>query len=233
MVRVFLAIVANYDLECDQMDVVTAFLNGELNEKIYMETPEGFRDSRYPYRVCKSLKALYGLKQAPRQWFEKINDFLCKTMGFSSDVSEPCIYFKHGANSLMMIALYVDDLLIAGNNRTDVNFMKLELRERFKMKDLGEASEFLGIKIVSSRKNSYLHITQQEFTERILRRFSIEQSRPSFTPMEVPAKKPYFLSSKTDEKVSDFRCRQAIGSLMYLMLGTHPDIAFAVGKISQ
>eukprot|EP00171_Calliarthron_tuberculosum_P002755 IDg2755t1 len=94
-VRCFIATVASMDLECDQMDIVTAFLNGDLDEDIFMEVPAGFKDPARPNIVCKLQKALYGLKQAPRQWYAKINDFLLNNLKLTCCPQEPCLYYKN------------------------------------------------------------------------------------------------------------------------------------------
>ena len=143
VVRLFLCLVNLFDLECDQMDVVTAFLNGDLEEEIYMEVPAGFRDPNKPNLVCRLLKALYGLKQAPKQWHAKIHDYLTNDLGFISCPYEPCLYVRHTDNGIIILILYVDDLLIAGSDTATLDSIKAELMRRFKMKDLGPVNEFL------------------------------------------------------------------------------------------
>ena len=115
-IRLPLGLVAHFDLELHQMDVVTAFLNGDLDEDIYMEQPEGCIDKHKSDYVCKLLKALYGLKQAHRQWHAKVDAFLIGELGFETSRSDPCLYIKPIGNTIMLIALYVDDLLLAGSD---------------------------------------------------------------------------------------------------------------------
>ncbi|CDF39892.1 unnamed protein product [Chondrus crispus] len=179
-IRLLLALVAHYDLELHQMDVVTAFLNGDLDEDIYMEQPEGCIDKSKSDHVCKLLKALYDLKQAHRQWHAKVNDFLIGELGFETSRSDPCLFIKRIGNTIMLIALYVDDLLLAGSDIDAIKWMKGELNKRFEMKDLGKAKVCIGLEIERDR------------------------------------------SAKT-----------LMGSLMYLMVGTRPDLAYAIGKLSQ
>jgi len=114
--RLMLAFVAQEDLELHQMDVKTAFLNGDLEEEIFMEQPEGFVDPKASDHICMLLKALYGLKQAPRQWFAKINEFLCRNLSFESCPYDPCLYIRRRSSGVVIIALYVDDLLISGSS---------------------------------------------------------------------------------------------------------------------
>eukprot|EP00171_Calliarthron_tuberculosum_P005917 IDg5917t1 len=110
--------------------------------------------------VCKPKKALYGLKQATRQWYAKINSFLVEELGFKSCPYEPCLYFQHENNDINVIVLYVSDLLIAGDKRFLIDKIKSEFKMRFKMKDLGEAQEFLGLKITRDRPNRTLRLSQ-------------------------------------------------------------------------
>ncbi len=98
------------------MDVKTAFLNGDLDQDVYIEQPEGFVDPKRPDFVCKLQKALYGLKQAPRQWFGKINSFLTDQLHFENSPYDPCLYFRNKNGRKAMISLYVDDLLLASSD---------------------------------------------------------------------------------------------------------------------
>ena len=127
----------------------------------------------------------------------------------------------------------MDDLLIAGNERPIVDQVKDEFKHRFKMKDLGAASEFLGIQIYRDRPNRKLHITQSSYIDKILERFGMADANPMSTPMEVSSFKISSSNTDPEERAHNVPYRQAIGSLMYLMIGTRPDIGFAVGKLSQ
>ncbi len=164
--RCFLSYVAHLNLECDQMDVVTAFLNGELEETIHMEIPAGFAEETIGEMVCLLHKALYGLKQAPRQWYAKINSFLVNDLQFKRCSYEPCLYIRHREKEVMLIVLYVDDILIAGNDRAVVDDVKLEFTRKYKMKDLGAAQEFLRIEITRERSNYRLYSLKQRMRQR-------------------------------------------------------------------
>ena len=229
--RVLLALITSLDLFCHQMDVVTAFLNGDLDVEIFMEVPAGMRDPNRPNLVCKLLKALYGLKQAPRQWYAKIHKFLVDELGFKSCSYEPCLYIKHEGNSIMFIALYVDDLLIAGNDLAAILSVKDEFKKRFKMKDLGEASEFLGMQIKRDRDGGTLTLSQPDYIDTILERFNMTDAKTANIPMSPS------LTLNSEPTSEDPPCnapyRMAVGSLIWLMIGTRPDIAFAVGKLSK
>lgn len=214
------------------MDVVTAFLNGDIDEEIYMNVPTGFKVPKRPNLVCKLLKALYGLKQAPRMWNAKIDSFLVEDLRFASSPNETCVYIKRDNGTVdMMIVLYVDDVLIAGKSRANINRVRIELKSRFKMKDLGNASWFLGIEIVRKRELSQIIIKQSAYIAKILERFSMSNSKPTNTPIVTDAGK--VLSSISKPLYRNTPYPRAIGSLMYLMICTRPDIAYAVGKLSR
>ncbi|GKF43381.1 retrotransposon protein, putative, ty1-copia subclass [Tanacetum coccineum] len=149
-IRILIAIAAYYDYEIWQMDVKTVFLNGYLNEKVYMEQPEGFVNPKYPNRVCKLKRSIYGLKQASRQWNKRFDDEI-KTFGFSQNADEPCVYLKASGSNVTFLILYVDDILIMGNGIPLLQDVKSYIGRCFAMKDLGEAAYILGIKIYIDR----------------------------------------------------------------------------------
>lgn len=220
-VRFLLVIVAYLDLDLFRMDVITAFLNGDLSEDIYMEVPEGFKDPSKPNTVCKLHKALYGLKQAPRQWYSKIHRFLETVLHFRSCPYEPCLYIRHHQNRMILIGLDVDDILIAGNDESGIKLVESELSKRFRMKYLGEASEFLGIKIVPNRSKRTPHISQAKCIDQVLAAFKMTDAKISVTPMEL-VKQKYSPTHPSDEPVKA-PFRQAIGSLIWISICTRPD----------
>ncbi|GJT59368.1 retrotransposon protein, putative, ty1-copia subclass [Tanacetum coccineum] len=156
-IRILIAIAAYYDYEIWQMDVKTAFLNGYLNEEVYMEQPEGFVNPKYPNRVCKLKRSIYGLKQASRQWNKRFDDEI-KKFGFSQNADEPCVYLKASGSNVTFLILYVDDILIMGNNIPMLQDVKSYLGRCFAMKDLGEATYILGIKIYRDRSRRLISL---------------------------------------------------------------------------
>ena len=129
------------------MDVFTAFLNGDLDEDIYMHIPEGLKTPENESKVCKLNKALYGLKQAPRQWYAKIHEYLTNDLKFVSSINDPCLYILKSSNEILIIAIYVDDLLLIINSKSMIDKLKGEFKKRFEMKDLGAVTVMLGIEI--------------------------------------------------------------------------------------
>nr|GEY86254.1 hypothetical protein [Tanacetum cinerariifolium] len=149
-IRILIAIAAYYDYEIWQMDVKTAFLNGHISKEVYMEQPEGFVNPKYPNHVCKLKRSIYGLKQASRQWNKRFDDEI-KKFGFTQNPDEPCVYIKASGSYIAILILYVDDILIMGNNIPMLQDVKSYLGRSFAMKDLGEATYILRIKIYRDR----------------------------------------------------------------------------------
>ena len=162
-IQILLAIAAYYDYEIWQMDVRTAFLNGFIKETIYMQQPVGFVASVDSHKVCKLHRSIYGLKQASRSWNIRFDDAV-KSFGFIKNIDEPCVYRKENNNAITFLVLYVDDILLIGNNVGMLSEAKLWLSNVFFMKDLGEATFILGIRIYKDRAKRMIF-----FPESVLR----------------------------------------------------------------
>lgn len=227
-VRILMAIVTVLNLYLHQMDVVTAFLNGDLEETVYMEQPEGFKVKGKEDWVCRLRKAIYGLKQASRQWYKKMDDFLTKNLGLCRNLADDCIYTGCYDGVIVIIALYVDDLLIACSKMSKLNEIKAELSKRFRMKDLNEARKCLGFEISRDTETGKMFLSQSKYAQKVISRFGMESAKGCLTPMEVGLN-----LEQESESAVDAPYREAIGSLMYLMVGTRPDIAFAVSKLAK
>lgn len=225
-IRTILTICALFDLDLDQMDVKSAFLNGNLDEVIFMACPPGWDNSNG--MVWRLRKSLYGLKQASREWYKTIRAEF-EALGFERSGSDHSIFVKTANNSILIIALYVDDMLIAGNDRATIDAFKTTLSERFEMTDLGNARWMLGMEIRRDRARRILSISQEQYIEKILERHGMANCRPVSTPMEPNLKLEKLPVATIDPKPY----QSALGSLMYGMLGTRPDIAFAVGTLSK
>ncbi|GJY40787.1 zinc finger, CCHC-type containing protein [Tanacetum coccineum] len=181
-IRLLLALAAIHNLVIHQMDVKTAFLNGDLDEEVYMKQPEGFVMPGNEHKVCKLVKSLYGLKQAPKQWHQKFDEVVLSS-GFLLNQSDKCVYSKFDSSGKgVIICLYVDDMLIFGTDQSQVDKTKKFLSSKFSMKDMGEADVILGIKI--KRENKGIVITQSHYIEKILKKFNREDCSPVSTPMD-------------------------------------------------
>nr|ABA94191.1 retrotransposon protein, putative, Ty1-copia subclass [Oryza sativa Japonica Group] len=226
IIRVLLSLAASHGLLVHQMDVKTAFLNGELDEEIYMDQPDGFVVEGQEGKVCKLLKSLYGLKQAPKQWHEKFDKTLTSA-GFAVNEADKCVYYRHGGGEGVILCLYVDDILIFGTNLEVINEVKSFLSQNFDMKDLGVADVILNIKLI--RGENGITLLQSHYVEKILNRFGYIDSKPSPTPYD-----PSLLLRKNKRIArNQLEYSQIIGSLMYLASATRPDISFAVSKLSR
>jgi len=223
--KAIFAIAAARDLELEQMDVKTAFLYGNIDEEVYIEQPPEFDNGTG--RVCKLNKALYGLKQAPRIWYQTLATFL-KDLGFHPLTSDVGVFAKEHT----YIAVYVDDLLIAGPSKEEIQKLKKALSKRFDMTDLGPSSYYLGMTITRDRKNQTIRLSQKGYIEKILKDLGMCEAKPQHTPMKTDQIDKTPESYEPTPEIKTWYAR-AIGSLMYAMLGTRPDIAFAVSYCSR
>jgi hypothetical protein len=234
-IRSVLSIVAAEGLHLEQLDVKTAFLHGDLDEEIYMQQPEGFSVKEKEKLVCRLTKSLYGLKQAPRQWYKKFDGFM-QRHGYNKCNADHCCYFKRFESSYIILLLYVDDMLVAGPDMDEIQMLKKQLSREFDMKDLGAAKQILGMRINRDKQKGTLQLSQEEYIDRILKRFNMSNAKPVSTPLASHFRLSKDQSPKTEEE-KDFMAKvpyaSAIGSLMYAMVCTRPDIAHAVGAVSR
>ncbi|KAL5800708.1 hypothetical protein ACOSQ3_032340 [Xanthoceras sorbifolium] len=234
-IRLVLKIVAAENLHLEQLDVKTAFLHGDLEEEIYMRQPEGFKEAGKENLVCRLKKSLYGLKQAPRQWYKKFDSFMSSS-GFTRCQADHCCYIKRFNNSFIILLLYVDDMLVAGSDMQEIMNLKRELSKQFAMKDLGAAKQILGMRIKRDTKSGTLLLSQAEYIKKVLSRFNMQDAKPVSTPLGIHFRLSKEQSPKTEEErthMAKVPYASAIGSLMYAMVCTRPDIAQAVGAVSR
>ena len=236
-IRTLLALAAHQNYEVHQMDVKTAFLNGDLDVDLYMQQPEGFVIAGQEQLVCKLRKSIYGLKQAGRAWFEKINAALIG-MDFTPLDSDHCVYVRHQGDDVLYIVLYVDDLLLIGSSLAEVKQLKTDLSARFEMTDLGEAEYVLGLQLTRNRRARTLSLSQSDYIRRLLERYGMSDCNKAPTPIptglrlsknDCPAKKPA-TPLLVDGKHT---YASVVGAVMYAMLGTRPDLAFAIGLLTR
>ncbi|PKU87980.1 Retrovirus-related Pol polyprotein from transposon TNT 1-94 [Dendrobium catenatum] len=225
-IRLLLIISIHHHWPLLQFDVANVFLHGDLNEEVYMKQPQGFVDRAHPNHVCRLHKALYGLKQAPRQWFRKLTEFLLH-FGFQFSRVDPSLLVYNRTTTQLYLLIYVDDLLLTGNDSSIINSLLQQLQANFDLKQLGQASLFLGIQITYTATGAFLH--QSHYARDILIAAGLQDSKPASTPISpsgtrtAPLLKPY-------DNPTQFR--QLAGSLHYLTV-TRPDLSFAVNTICQ
>jgi hypothetical protein len=227
-IRLVLALAASLDLEIDQMDVESAFLQSLLRDgvEIYIEIPEGMQTTA---KYLKLRKSLYGLKQAPREWYITLRTFL-ESQGFTQSKADECLFIKQDADGLLIVVIYVDDIIIASNNKIAKTKLKEELCKRFKMKDLGELEWFLGLRITRDRQRKTITLDQQVYIEKVISHFKFDEAKTARTPAEVGQK--LMKATDKDEEL-DKPYRSLVGSLLYAAVGTRPDIAFATGAVCR
>jgi hypothetical protein len=234
-IRILLAIAAFYDYEIWQMDVKTAFLNGKLSEDVFMAQPEGFKHEKFPNKVCKLEKSIYGLKQASRSWNQCFHEKV-KEYGFARSPDEHCVYVKASGSVVIFLVLYVDDILLIGNSVPELQSVKTWLGKCFAMKDLGEASYILGIRILRDRKRRLIGLSQSTYLDKILKKFRMNESKKGDVPMHYTVKLSKTQCPNSSDELDEMNrtpYASAIGSIMYAMTCTRPDVSYALSMVSR
>ena len=211
------------------MDVTTAFLNGELHEEVYMAQPEGYAVKGKTDLVCRLKKSLYGLKQSPRCWNSALNSHL-KNMGFVQATGDPCIYLAT-EGEMFLIAVYVDDILLAGKTQERMTEVKQALSRQFEVKDMGALHYFLGVKFIQDQTTGNVWMGQQSYTEKILKRYGMQDCKTIRTLVDTSTK--LVKAKDEDTFVDQAQYQSAVGSLLYLSAATRPDITYAVGNVAK
>jgi Reverse transcriptase (RNA-dependent DNA polymerase) len=230
-----LAIPVFHDYEIWQMDVKTAFLNENLEEDVYMIQPTGFEDPKNAGKICKLLKSIYGLKQASRSWNLRFYKEV-KKFDFIKCEEEPCVYRKTSGSAIAFLILYVDDILLMENDIPLLQSAKSSLKKVFSMKDLGDVVYILGIKIYRDRSKRLIGLSQSTYIDKVLNRFSVQNSKKGFLPMNHRAqlsKTQCPLTTDEQSIMSRVPYASAIGSIMYVMLCTRPDVSYALSVTSR
>jgi phosphoribosyl-AMP cyclohydrolase len=234
-IRFLLSIVVAFDLEVEQMDVKTTFLHGDMEEEIYMKQPEGFVVKGKKELVCKLKKSLYGLKQSPKMWYQKFDTYILG-LGFVRSRVDHYVYSKQVGNHFIYVVMYVDDMLLVGNNMDVIKEVKSQLSSKFDMKDLSAANFILGMEIKRDRANKKLWLNQRKYVETILQRFNMHGSKLIKVPIPIGVKLSVDQCPKTheeEEEMSHVLYANAVVSLMHVMVYTRPDITHAVGVLSR
>ncbi|KAK4383590.1 Retrovirus-related Pol polyprotein from transposon RE1 [Sesamum angolense] len=198
------------------MDVKTAFLNDFIEEEIYMDQLEGFSGVGEEQKVCHLQRSIYCLKQAFQSWIIRFDEVI-QGYDFVKNDFDPCVYKKVSGSSIVFLVLYVDDILLIGNDIKMLGDTKAWLSNQF-LKDLGEASYILGIKIFRDRCKRTLGMTQNSYVEKVLKRFKMEHSRRGFLPMRHGVKLSKKQSPKADEELKrmlDIPYESDVGSIQY------------------
>ncbi|CAA7058194.1 unnamed protein product [Microthlaspi erraticum] len=225
-IRFIIALAASQGWEVHHLDVKTAFLHGELKEEVYVSQPDGFVIKGSEDKVYKLHKALYGLKQAPRAWNTKLNQIL-NELGFVKCSKEPSLYRKVEKDKLLLVAVYVDDLLVTGSSLDLILEFKRGMSSKFEMSDLGRLTYYLGIEV--NQHEDGITLKQERYAMKILEEIGMLELNAVHTPMDSSLK----LSKAQEEKRIDEKIyRRNIGCLRYL-IHTRPDLSYSVGVLSR
>ncbi|KAH9754532.1 Integrase catalytic domain-containing protein [Citrus sinensis] len=230
-IRILLALVAEYELELAQLDVKTAFLHGDMKQEIYMIQPCGFRVAGKENHVCRLIKYLFGLKQSPRQWYKRFDQFI-QGQKITRSEHDHCVYFRRLLDeAFIYLLLYVDDMLITSKNRDEIERLKKQLASEFEMKDLGDAQRILGMEIRRDKKNGSVWLTQESYLKKVLERFGMDDKTKSVCTPLAPHFKLSSSSCLRSQEERDYMARvpyaSDVGSLMYAVVCTRPDISQA------
>jgi hypothetical protein len=226
--RILLAVVATEDLHLHQLDIKTAFLNGIVEEELYMQQPPGYA-GQGDQRVCRLRRALYGLKQASRTWHLELKDLLCG-LGFEAVDADPCLFVLKSDGTIVFVLVYVDDMLTAASTREAVECVKRKLLDKFEARDMGEAGLFLGMSLVRDRNRRLLLLHQGRYAREVVARLGMTEARAVSAPM---ARETKLHHGDLGGRVTDRPYAEVVGSLMYLMTCTWPDLAQSVGALSR
>ncbi|KAJ9545264.1 hypothetical protein OSB04_024971 [Centaurea solstitialis] len=219
-IRLFLAFAAHMNFKVYQMDIKNAFLNGKLNEEVYVAQPPGFVDPKFPDHVYKLNKALYGLKQAPRAWYDTLSTFLL-SKGFVRGKIDSTLFLKKYPKHILLVQIYVDDIIFGSTNPKLCEKFELLMKSEYKMSMMGELTFFLGLQIKQSEKGIF--INQGKYVHEMLKKFDLT----SCTPMKTPMAPPLSLDKDSKGKPVDVTLyREMIGSLLYLT-ASRPDIMYS------
>lgn len=223
--RVLLSLAVNLDWPLHQFDVKNAFLHGQLDEEVFMEVPPGFKASQ-PGIVCRLEKPLYGLKQSPRAWFGRFS-LAMKGYGYKQCDSDHTLFLKRYGERITVLIIYVDDMIITGNDEKEIATLQKDLSAEFEMKKLGGLKYFLGIEIARSQQGIFL--SQRKYVLDLLAEIGMLECKPVDTPVSLNHK----LGEYPDQvPTSKERYQRLVGRLIYLS-HTRADIAYAVSPVSQ
>ena len=228
---------AVFNLRSRKVDFVTAFLNGDIEKqyKIWMRAPEGYTEAEGKF--LRLLKALYGLKQASRLWMQKLHSKLIE-LGFIQSYQDPCVYIRINTKTgeIVILGIFVDDTMILYTKEFSLEEFLLGLRTWFKVTDERELDSYLGITITRNKDTKIVSLSQSFYIKVMLEKFEMSESNPALTPMETHFKIDHDKDIMSPEEIDEMKnvpYREAIGSLMYLMVSTRPNIAYAISVLSR
>lgn len=226
--RLFLATVATEDLECFHYDIKNAFTESHLEEQILLKPPKGIHVKKG--HVLKILRSLYGLKQAARDWNLLMKKELL-AWGFVQSLADPCM-FVHEERKIQIL-VYVDDILAAAKEQSQTEWFWKKLSGRFNAKNLGEVHKVLGVRVTRDRKHRTIFLDQEQYLRAVLDKFGMSNRKHKDKKIPSADYTSFRPAADNDTRIDATEYQQGIGSLMFAMVLTRPDIAFTLGKLSQ
>ena len=233
--RAIFALAAIEDLELYSLDISNAFLNGEIDHEVFMQTPEGFKDHFGSGFVLKLQRALYGLKQAGHQWHKKLDETM-QLMKFKLVRCDNSIWVYKNGPVHLIVPTYIDGMTVACKRGADYQDLVGELKKHFKLKELGPTSALLGVSIERDRSRRCIMLSQRQFAMDVLEQFHLADVHPVSTPLDPGARLSKEQAPKDDEErayMAKVPYAALVGALMYLAVATRPDIAHAVGVCAR
>jgi hypothetical protein len=225
-IRILLSIACHLDFKLYQMDVKSAFLNGVLQEEVYVEQPKGFQDPHHPHHVYKLKKALYGLKQAPWAWYERLTTYLL-AKGFTRGQADRTLFIRQQGTHKLIAQIYVDDIIFWATLDSLAHELSEEMKQEFEMSMIGELNYFLGLQV--KQNDEGIFISQSKYAKDLVKQFGLDGKSHARTPMSTSVKISSDLAGKS---VDPSLYRSMIGSLLYL-IASRPDISFSVGVCAR
>lgn len=233
--RILFALSARIGLDIDHVDIDSAYLHGQMPEEIYIEQPEGFVNAHARAKVCRLKKAIYGTKQVRRVWHGTIRQFLLQ-LGFHQSIYDQCIFYKIEGDTIIIVTLFVDDILVFYNSKKLLTDFKNALGQRFPIKELGNPDLIFGMRVTYDKNEGVLSLDQTDYIDLVLRECEMLDCKHSNIPIErnegldTPEQTcdPKLLKKKTR-----IPYRRTIGRLMYIMVGSRPDLAYALSTLSK
>ena len=230
--RFILALAAAQDWEIHQIDFKNAYLNGDLDEEIYMKQPPGFEEPGREDWVCKLLKAIYGLKQAGRQWYLKVKE-LFEGLGLQRCEYDQGVFYLHLPELNIIVAIHVDDCTLVTNTKAVMERFKAEIASRFEISDLGEAKWLLGFEIRRDRRARTISLSQGSYIDTLISRFNLIDANPTTTPLDPHSDLFLPITDSMRQEMRHKPYSQLVGSLMYAAICTRPDIAYSTSTLAQ
>lgn len=234
-IRILLPVSVNEEMHVQQMDVISAYTQGELTDEVYMEQPETHIQKGEESKVCKLAKPSYGLKQSGREWYRTLDKYITSSGG-KRTTADPCMYVFGEDDDRVIVLIYVDDLILASKKIEKLDFVKSKLKSAFKMVDLGPIHDILGINVERQGLTGSIRLSQKKYIEELKTKFNMENAKTASTPLEANAKVTKDMSPKSENERSEMKnqpYRELIGGLIYLVNATRPDIAYAASTLSR